>query len=105
MGSVSESRLLALLDQLGPVDPPSAWNPISRVGLEEAEAEAEEKERGGAMAPDPEAAGGGQAEPPDDEEDDPDVDEVDPTGRYGRVMPPLTTFVSLPLPDSARFRL
>ena len=85
MGSVSESRLLALLDQLGPVDPPSAWNPISRVGLEEEEAEAEEKERGGAMAPDPEAAAGGQAEPPDEEEDDPDVDEVDPTGRYLRV--------------------
>jgi hypothetical protein len=41
------------------------------------------------MAPDPEAAGGGQAEPPD-EEDDPDVDEVDPTGRYLRVrVPPL----------------
>jgi hypothetical protein len=37
------------------------------------------------MAPDPEAAGGGQAEPPDEEEDDPDVDEVDPTGRYLRV--------------------
>ncbi|PAN41292.1 hypothetical protein PAHAL_8G033400 [Panicum hallii] len=36
------------------------------------------------MAPDPEAAGGGQAEPPDEEEDDPDVDEVDPTGRYLR---------------------
>ncbi|KAJ1274427.1 hypothetical protein BS78_05G060800 [Paspalum vaginatum] len=36
------------------------------------------------MAPDPDAAGGGeQAEPPD-EEDDPDVDEVDPTGRYFR---------------------
>ncbi|CAN6362338.1 unnamed protein product [Urochloa humidicola] len=35
------------------------------------------------MAPDPEAAGSGQAEPPD-EEDDPDVDEVDPTGRYLR---------------------
>ncbi|CAL4989486.1 unnamed protein product [Urochloa decumbens] len=36
------------------------------------------------MAPDPEAVGGGQAEPPDQEEDDPDVDEVDPTGRYLR---------------------
>ncbi|CAO2147755.1 unnamed protein product [Urochloa humidicola] len=36
------------------------------------------------MAPDPEAVGGGQAEPPDEEEDDPDVDEVDPTGRYLR---------------------
>ncbi|KAG2555920.1 probable serine/threonine-protein kinase WNK6 isoform X1 [Panicum virgatum] len=36
------------------------------------------------MAPDPEAAAGGQAEPPDEEEDDPDVDEVDPTGRYLR---------------------
>ncbi|KAF8641922.1 hypothetical protein HU200_067634 [Digitaria exilis] len=36
------------------------------------------------MAPEPEAAGGGQAEPPDVEEDDPDVDEVDPTGRYLR---------------------
>ncbi|CAL4995360.1 unnamed protein product [Urochloa decumbens] len=36
------------------------------------------------MAPDPEAVGGGQAEPPDQEEDDPDIDEVDPTGRYLR---------------------
>lgn len=36
------------------------------------------------MAPDPDVAGGGeQAEPPD-EVDDPDVDEVDPTGRYFR---------------------
>ena len=74
MGSVSELRLLA------------ARNPISQGGLEEEEAEEEEeKERGGAMAPDPEAAAGGQAEPPDEEEDDPDVDEVDPTGRYLRV--------------------
>jgi hypothetical protein len=37
------------------------------------------------MAPDPDLAGGEQAEPPDDEVDDPDVDEVDPTGRYFRV--------------------
>nr|CAB3490982.1 unnamed protein product [Digitaria exilis] len=36
------------------------------------------------MAPELEAAAGGQAEPPDEEEDDPDVDEVDPTGRYLR---------------------
>ncbi|CAD6258082.1 unnamed protein product [Miscanthus lutarioriparius] len=36
------------------------------------------------MAPDPDLAGGEQAEPPDDEVDDPDVDEVDPTGRYFR---------------------
>nr|CAB3489182.1 unnamed protein product [Digitaria exilis] len=36
------------------------------------------------MAPEMEAAAGGQAEPPDEEEDDPDVDEVDPTGRYLR---------------------
>ncbi|KAL6870922.1 hypothetical protein ACP4OV_014770 [Aristida adscensionis] len=34
------------------------------------------------MAPDPEAAAGG--EPPEEEEEDPDVDEVDPTGRYFR---------------------
>ena len=37
------------------------------------------------MALDPDLAGGMQAEPPDDEVDDPDVDEVDPTGRYFRV--------------------
>ena len=36
---------------------------------------------------------------------EPEFAEVDPTGRYGRVMPPPTTFVSLPLPASARFRL
>jgi len=36
------------------------------------------------MAPDPDLSGGEQAEPPD-EVDDPDVDEVDPTGRYFRV--------------------
>jgi len=36
------------------------------------------------MAPDPDLSGGEQAEPPD-EMDDPDVDEVDPTGRYFRV--------------------
>ncbi|XP_066334634.1 probable serine/threonine-protein kinase WNK6 isoform X2 [Miscanthus floridulus] len=35
------------------------------------------------MAPDPDLSGGEQAEPPD-EVDDPDVDEVDPTGRYFR---------------------
>jgi len=33
------------------------------------------------MAPDPDLSGCEQAEPPD-EVDDPDVDEVDPTGRY-----------------------
>ncbi|XP_066334962.1 probable serine/threonine-protein kinase WNK6 isoform X2 [Miscanthus floridulus] len=37
------------------------------------------------MAPDPDLSGGGQAEPPD-EVDDPDVDEVDPTGRYFRLQ-------------------
>ena len=36
------------------------------------------------MALDPDLSGGEQAEPPD-EVDDPDVDEVDPTGRYFRV--------------------
>ena len=36
------------------------------------------------MAPDPDLSGGEQVEPPD-EVDDPDVDEVDPTGRYFRV--------------------
>ena len=36
------------------------------------------------MAPDPDLPGCEQAEPPD-EVDDPDVDEVDPTGRYFRV--------------------
>lgn len=35
------------------------------------------------MASDPDVSGGEQAEPPDDV-DDPDVDEVDPTGRYFR---------------------
>ena len=36
------------------------------------------------MAPDPDLSVGEQAEAPD-EVDDPDVDEVDPTGRYFRV--------------------
>jgi hypothetical protein len=46
------------------------------------------------MAPDPDLAGGEQAEPPDDEVDDPDVDEVDPTGRYFRVRTVCRPFAS-----------
>ncbi|XP_066334959.1 probable serine/threonine-protein kinase WNK6 isoform X2 [Miscanthus floridulus] len=38
------------------------------------------------MVPDTDLDGGEQAEPPDDEVDDPDVDEVDPTGRYFRLQ-------------------
>ena len=35
---------------------------------------------------------------PPEPETEPEFAEVDPTGRYGRVMPPPTTFVSLPPP-------
>lgn len=47
------------------------------------------------MASDPELAAGEQPEPPDEDDDDPDVEEVDPTGRYFRVSvpPPLAVFV------------